>query len=60
MSIFGNFYDESKTREENQAQFEKARQNKEVMQQLQVGVAIVVGVIGGVFTVKKLMDTFNN
>lgn len=58
MSMFAEFYDENKTREENQKEYEKARHNKECLQHMQVAVAIVATTVGAVLGIKKLYDEF--
>jgi elongation factor P--beta-lysine ligase len=56
--MFANFYDEAKTREENQKEFEKARHNKEVTAHYVTAFAVVAGAVGAVLGVKKLIDEF--
>lgn len=54
--MFANFYDEKKNREANQAEYEKARHNKEVTQHYVIAFAVVTGAVGAVLAVKKLYD----
>lgn len=54
--MFADFYDETKSREENQTQYEKARHNKEVTQHYVTAFAVITGAVGSVLIVKKLFD----
>lgn len=56
--MFANFYDESKTREENHKEFEKARHNKEVTQHYVTAFAVITGAVAATLAVKKLIDEF--
>lgn len=58
MSIFADFYDENKNKDANNAESEKARHNKEVLQYATAGVALVTGICAMVLASKKLYDEF--
>lgn len=57
--MFANFYDETKSKETNQKEFEKARHNKEVTQHYVTAIAVVAGICGAALGVKKLYDEFS-
>lgn len=54
--MFGNFYDEKKTKEANQAEFEKTRHNKEVTQHYVIAVALFTGLCAAIVGAKKVYD----
>ena len=58
VNMFANFYDSTKTDEANKKEFEKAKHNKEVTQHYVTAVAFVAGVVGMVFTVRKIYKSF--
>lgn len=57
--MFANFYDETKTRDENQREFEKARHNKEVTQHYVTAFALITGAVAATIAVKKLITEFS-
>lgn len=52
------FYDDTKSRDENQREYEKARHNKEVVQWFTACVAGVTICCGAVMAVRKLYQEF--
>ena len=58
--MFANFYDENKTREENQKEFEKARHNKECTAHIQVCVALFAGVLAAGVRIIKLAEALKD
>lgn len=57
--MFANFYDETKTKEENYKEFEKARHNKEVTAHYVTAFALIAGTATAIVAVKKLVKEFS-
>lgn len=58
MSMFANFFDENKSREDNMKESDKARHNKEVLQYATAGVALITGICAMALAGKKLYNEF--
>lgn len=54
--FFGEFYDESKTSDENKKESDKAKHNRDVVLGLTSAFALVTTVIGAGFAIKKVFD----
>lgn len=54
--MFGSFFDEDKTTEENKKESEKARHNRDVMLCVTAAFGLLTAVVGAGFAVKKVVD----
>ncbi len=54
--MFGSFFDESKTSEDNKKESEKARHNRDVMLCATAALGLFTAVVTAGFAVKKVVD----
>lgn len=56
--MFAHFYDETKSKETNNTESEKARHNRDILQYTTAAVALFTAVAAAALTTKKLYDEF--
>lgn len=54
--MFGSFFDESKTPEENKKESEKARHNRDIFLCASAALGLITAAVAAGFAVKKVVD----